>query len=104
MLDAFISARRKAAILLIAVLLVCGMNIAQPLPVHAVSGDISVHDPSMIAVDNCYYVFSTGGFMSIRKSCDLSSGWTYVGNVFDEIPFWIYKAIGSFPPDLWAPD
>ncbi len=103
MRNAFLSARRKAAILVIAALL-CGLNILQPRSARAVSGDNAVHDPSMIAVDNCYYVFSTGGTISIRKSCDLSSGWAYVRNVFDVVPAWIQDVIGSLPTDLWAPD
>ncbi len=76
----------------------------------ALSGNLSAHDPSMIKVGSCYYVFSTGdnnynkGNIQIRKSCNLSSGWTLKGTVFTTIPSWIKSQLGSTPGNLWAPD
>ncbi len=76
----------------------------------ALSGNISAHDPSMIKVGGCYYVFSTGdntyhkGNIQIRKSCNLSGGWTLIGTVFNSIPSWITAQLGTTPSNLWAPD
>jgi arabinan endo-1,5-alpha-L-arabinosidase len=73
-------------------------------------GDFRTHDPSIIAQDSAYYVFSTGdegglnhGTIQIRRSTDLAS-WKLVGTVFPDIPEWIGKELGSVPPNLWAPD
>jgi len=77
---------------------------------YAVSGNLSAHDPSMIKAGSCYYVFSTGdnnynkGNIQIRKSCNLSSGWSLIGTVFTSVPSWITTQLGSTPGNLWAPD
>jgi arabinan endo-1,5-alpha-L-arabinosidase len=81
--------------------------------VSALAGDRHMADPSVIRVGTCYYGFSTGfqggpghGSPTIRKTCDttLRTGWTYVGTVFTNTPAWITAALGSQPPNLWAPD
>lgn len=102
MTSALSGAQSKCGIILL--ILLCGVVGNAALPVYAVTGDLSVHDPSMIKSDGCYYVFSTGGAISIRKSCTLTSGWTYIGNVFRSVPSWTYDVIGTLPTDLWAPD
>ncbi|MGH2387246.1 MAG: arabinan endo-1,5-alpha-L-arabinosidase, partial [Chloroflexota bacterium] len=54
-----------------------------PSSVAAVDeGDNTVHDPSMIKQGHTYYVFSTGGGLSIASSTNLVT-WQYVGTVFD---------------------
>lgn len=82
---------------------------AQPAP-SQLTGDFRVHDPTMIKQGETYYVFSTGderglnhGTIQIRKSTDLAT-WKLVGTVFADIPAWIGTALGSTPPNLWAPD
>ena len=81
--------------------------------VYALAGDRHMADPSVIRVGTCYYGFSTGfqggpghGSPTIRKTCDttLRTGWTYIGTVFTNTPAWITAALGSQPPNLWAPD
>jgi len=74
------------------------------------TGDVRTHDPGMIRAGSTYYVFSTGdenglnqGNILIRKSTDLAY-WQLVGTVFETIPAWISDALGSTPPNLWAPD
>jgi hypothetical protein len=63
-------------------------------PAYALTGDIRMHDPSVIKVGTCYYGFSTGfendplnpsGSITIRKTCGgtAASGWTKVGNVWN---------------------
>lgn len=68
----------------------------------AAPGNVQAHDPSMIKQGHTYYVFATGGTIQIRKSTNLVS-WELAGTVFDRIPDWITKAVGTIP-DLWAPD
>ncbi|HYN93659.1 MAG TPA: arabinan endo-1,5-alpha-L-arabinosidase [Pilimelia sp.] len=82
-------------------------------PAAALSGDLRMHDPSLIRVGNCYYGFSTGfeggpgnGSVTIRRTCDprLYGGWTYVGTVWNQVPSWITARLGRTPPNIWAPD
>jgi len=104
---------RKDRFLLTAFIIMCLTIIYLSLGIRAafaVSGNISAHDPSMIKVGSCYYVFSTGnnsynkGNIQIRKSCNLSSGWSLIGTVFTSVPSWITTQLGSTPGNLWAPD
>jgi arabinan endo-1,5-alpha-L-arabinosidase len=79
----------------------------------ALSGDLHMHDPSVIKVGGCYYGFSTGfeggpgnGSVTVRKTCDptLYRGWSYVGTVWNSVPAWITARLGRTPPNIWAPD
>lgn len=99
--------------LLVAFLTVLGMVTAGPA--QALSGDIRMHDPSVIKVGSCYYGFSTGfendplnpsGSITERKTCDstAATGWTKLGNVWESTPSWITDKLGSTPPNIWAPD
>ncbi len=65
--------------------------------------DVGAHDPAMIWDGSRYYLFVTGGTLGVRSSSDMKK-WTDVGNIFKAVPTWISTAIGSKPPDLWAPD
>lgn len=107
--------RRRPALgaLLVAFLTVLGMVTAGPA--QALSGDIRMHDPSVIKVGSCYYGFSTGfendplnpsGSITERKTCDstAATGWTKLGNVWESTPSWITDKLGSTPPNIWAPD
>lgn len=62
-----------------------------------------VHDPSIIAVNGIYYVFSSGTGLPIRLSTDLVN-WSLDGQVFATQPSWITTTDPSAPNDLWAPD
>lgn len=73
-----------------------------PSPV-TLQGDLHAHDPSLMKANGTYYVFSTGGGLQMRTSTDLIN-WQYDGPVFDTIPAWVSKAVGSNVTDLWAPD
>ena len=67
---------------------------------HVATG---VHDPSMIHVGSTFYLFATGGRLSVRSSTDLVK-WSNVGNVFSAVPSWITTALGTTITELWAPD
>jgi arabinan endo-1,5-alpha-L-arabinosidase len=82
-------------------------------PALALTGDVHMADPSVIVDGSCWYGYSTGfeggpgnGAITIRKSCstDHANGWTYVGTVWNSVPAWITTALGSTPPNIWAPD
>ena len=105
--------RPALAAVLVAFLTVLGLVTASPA--QALSGDLRMHDPSVIKVGGCYYGFSTGfehdpldpsGSITIRKTCGgtAASGWVKVGNVWESTPSWITSRLGSTPPNIWAPD
>jgi len=64
---------------------------------------IGTHDPSMIHVANTYYLFGTGGLLSVRSSTNLAQ-WANAGTIFSAPPAWIKTALGEAIGDLWAPD
>ncbi|XP_006462652.1 hypothetical protein AGABI2DRAFT_119499 [Agaricus bisporus var. bisporus H97] len=68
----------------------------------ALTGNTTLHDPSMCRDDSGkYFVFSTGVGIEIRTSTDRTA-WTLAGKVWPEGAPWTdkYAANGS----LWAPD
>ncbi|MEN2740152.1 RICIN domain-containing protein [Microbacterium sp. X-17] len=85
-------------------------------PATALTGsNVLFHDPSVIKADGCYYGFSTGfendsddpsGAITIHRTCDATpaTGWSKIGNVWSSTPAWITTALGSTPPNIWAPD
>jgi arabinan endo-1,5-alpha-L-arabinosidase len=105
--------RRTAAAL--AILLIGAVQLVLAGPAHALSGDIRMHDPSVIKVGGCYYGFSTGfendalnpsGSITERRTCDktAATGWTKIGNIWESTPAWITAKLGKTPPNIWAPD
>jgi arabinan endo-1,5-alpha-L-arabinosidase len=107
--------RRYPAFAAIAVTLLTVFGLFTATPTQALSGDIRMHDPSVIKVGSCYYGFSTGfendplnpsGSITIRKTCasTAATGWTKVGNVWGSTPAWITTKLGQTPPNIWAPD
>ena len=91
-------------LILLSVLASLTVGLMAVSPSAALTGDIAIHDPTMIEADGCYYAFSTSYAISIRKTCDLTTDWTNIGNVFGLTPGWIKDVIGHTPQDLWAPD
>jgi arabinan endo-1,5-alpha-L-arabinosidase len=80
---------------------------AEPPELLALSGDLSVHDPTIIKAGDDYYVFCTGGFrgqgiVPIRKSRDLRI-WERDGFVFDKLPAWVADEVPK-ARNAWAPD
>jgi arabinan endo-1,5-alpha-L-arabinosidase len=74
-----------------------------PIVMSAQHLDIGVHDPSMIWDGSRYYLFATGGTLSVRSSAD-GLQWANAGRVFATQPAWIATALGAAPASLWAPD
>lgn len=80
-------------------LMAAGNAYPDPAPL---SGDATVHDPSMIQKpDGTYLVFGTHGGLEMRSSADGKS-FSYVGHAFSSVPGW--TTIYSPAQDLWAPD
>jgi len=64
---------------------------------------IGTHDPSLLHVAQTFYLFGTGGLLSVRSSTDLAK-WSNGGSIFSTLPAWIKSALGETISDLWAPD
>jgi len=80
-------------------------SVTQPI----LSGDLGIHDPTMIVVDGTYVAFYTGqegglyqGALKIKTSPD-GVTWKDVGALGKGIPAWVKPALGVKPPNLWAP-
>jgi arabinan endo-1,5-alpha-L-arabinosidase len=68
-----------------------------------VTGNITVHDPSMVkGTDGVYYLFSTHNGIEIRTSTDRTA-FTLAGSVLPNGATWA-TAYSSNVKDLWAPD
>jgi len=76
-------------------------------PIHAqrtVSGDLDIHDPSTILIeDGRYYMFGTGGGI-ISKSSSNRLFWQDGPSVFNTPPSWTFDAVPGFEGFFWAPD
>ena len=98
--------KRKLVLQVLSILAICiGLLSFNNTPAQALSGDIRMHDPSLIKVGSCYYGFSTGfeggpgnGSITIRKTCDttITTGWTYVGTVWSSVPAWITTRLRKY--------
>src|SRR5262245_7367087 len=81
---------------------------AQPLPQPKLTGDTSIHDPTWIDVEGTQLAFGTGerstagGAILVKSSPD-GVAWDDVGPIGEGAPAWAESAIGSVPPNLWAP-
>lgn len=73
---------------------------AWPLP-GTVSGDMSVHDPSMVKVGSQYLVASTHNQVELRVSDDRIN-FRRLGPAFRSVPAWWSRFSSS--NDVWAPD
>jgi arabinan endo-1,5-alpha-L-arabinosidase len=63
-----------------------------------------VHDPVIIKQNDTYYLFCTGGGISVFSSKDMKN-WTKEKPVFSKTPEWVNKAIPAFRGNsMWAPD
>jgi arabinan endo-1,5-alpha-L-arabinosidase len=73
-----------------------------PPTVVTLSGDLAVHDPSIIQASGSYYVFHSGPGILVKVSNDLMA-FRAVGSVFDERPAWVAESVPD-ATDLWSPD
>ncbi len=77
---------------------------ATPPPAKAIepTGFVNAHDPVIAKEGGRYYVFTTGSYIPMLCSNDMTQ-WEFCGRVFKENPKWVRDAIGNVT-DLWAPD
>ncbi|HEX6963048.1 MAG TPA: arabinan endo-1,5-alpha-L-arabinosidase [Lacipirellula sp.] len=72
----------------------------------ALTGQITLRDPSQIVKEgDYYYTFATGRGIVIRRSTDLVH-WVDYGRMFGAAPQWTTEVVSGFQPhyDLWAPE
>jgi arabinan endo-1,5-alpha-L-arabinosidase len=67
------------------------------------SGDLSVHDPAILAANGKFFLYSTGQGLRVHESTDLLN-WKLDSPVFVEKPAWITTTDPKDPTTLWAPD
>jgi arabinan endo-1,5-alpha-L-arabinosidase len=89
-------------------LLVTGMAHAQDAQ-PTLTGDIVVHDPSVIEVDGKFVSFQTGeeggiyrGAIRAKTSPD-GIAWTDAGSIGEGLPEWVHETLGYRPRNIWAP-
>ncbi|GIJ50889.1 arabinan endo-1,5-alpha-L-arabinosidase [Virgisporangium aliadipatigenens] len=100
--------RRAAAVLAVAsatvVLAAVGATAATYPNPGTVSGNVSVHDPSMAKVNGTYYVLDSHNGLEIRTSTDRTA-WRLAGSVFPNgAPAEVADYTGGDRKNLWAPD
>ncbi|HVW93462.1 MAG TPA: arabinan endo-1,5-alpha-L-arabinosidase [Devosia sp.] len=73
------------------------------------SGDLGIHDPTMIVVDGTYVAYYTGqeggiyrGAIRAKTSTD-GVAWKDAGAIGKGLPAWVQPTLGVKPPNLWAP-
>ena len=101
---------RAITVLLVAGSLAGLAACATPAGRVEVSGDLTAHDPALVAGANGapWYLYSTGdsavadGTIQIRVSADGHS-WHSAGTVWDTKPAWLTKAVPGLD-NLWAPE
>lgn len=87
----------------------CVANVAlaaenQPVP----TGDLGIHDPSVIVVDGTWVAFGTGnsgtalGAVRLKISSD-GIAWKEAGALGRGIPAWVKQTTTIKPTELWAP-
>lgn len=73
---------------------------AYPAP-GRVTGNVTVHDPSLVRMPSGYLLYSTHNGIETRFSSDRAN-FTLLGRAFSTVPSWVYSYNSS--GDLWAPD
>jgi arabinan endo-1,5-alpha-L-arabinosidase len=99
------SSKRRWALpaLLVLVLVLAGQSRALAA-FWNLSGDIAVHDPTLIKEGNSWYTFSTGPGIQVLKS-DNGTSWYRVPQIFLNEPSWWNSAVPAQKDlDVWAPD
>lgn len=77
-----------------------------PVPVGTITStrQTPVHDPVMVREKDTWYLFATGGGISVYSSKDLKQ-WRKEKSVFAETPSWVKTALPAFRgTSMWAPD
>src|SRR5947208_3164231 len=94
-----------AALCLSMATVAAGASTTQPV----LTGDLRIHDPTMIVVNGAYVAFATGfeggidqGALRIKTSPD-GIVWKDMGALGKGLPAWVKPALQVKPPNLWAP-
>lgn len=98
--------KRKLGILLVALMIVAStFSDARSYAAHwGLSGDVDVHDPSIMKEGNSWYVFSTGPGIQVLRS-DNGTEFYRTPQIFLTAPaWWKTYAPNQKPMDVWAPD
>jgi arabinan endo-1,5-alpha-L-arabinosidase len=72
------------------------------------TGDVRIHDPSVIEVDGKFAAFGTGvqgptrGAIRVKTSQD-GVNWTDAGVIGAGVPSWARQTLGYQPANVWAP-
>jgi arabinan endo-1,5-alpha-L-arabinosidase len=92
--------------LALALLLVAPLRAAEPQP--QMTGDVRIHDPSIIEVDGQFVAVGTGeqgpthGAIRIKTSLS-GTQWTDAGWIGQGPPAWAQATLGFRPLNVWAP-
>jgi arabinan endo-1,5-alpha-L-arabinosidase len=71
----------------------------------ALTGDVGVHDPSIVREGKDWYVFSTGQGIQVLRSTNGGTNWVRAPQIFLSPPSWWKSAVpGQKHLDVWAPD
>ena len=94
---------------LVAALLLCAAPAVAQQTQPALTGDVRIHDPSIIEVDGRYVAFQTGqeggvyrGAIRAKTSPD-GIAWTDAGSIGKGVPKWQRKELGYQSLNIWAP-
>jgi arabinan endo-1,5-alpha-L-arabinosidase len=94
--------------LLLLLLLLLGAPALAQTAQPAMTGDVRIHDPSVIEVNGAFAAFGTGaqgrsrGAIQVKTSPD-GVNWTNAGFIGDGPPKWANDALGFRPINVWAP-
>lgn len=98
--------KRKLTILLLALVVAATtFSDARSYAAHwGLSGDVGVHDPTIIKEGSSWYVFSTGQGIQVLRS-DNGTNFYRVPQIFLNAPSWWKNYVPNQTPlDVWAPD
>ena len=100
---------RKSSISLRHAAIIASVSLAAALPALAafwnLTGDIGVHDPTIIREGSNWYVFSTGRGIQALRSTNGGTQWSRLPQVFSSpLPWWRNYVPGNTSNDVWAPD
>lgn len=92
-----------------AIALVLALLLAAPAGAQPLTGNIAIHDPSIAVLDGGLVSFATGverapdgGQIRTKTSPD-GVDWQEGGALPGRVPQWVTEALGTTPPNLWAP-
>jgi arabinan endo-1,5-alpha-L-arabinosidase len=81
----------------------CGQEPVGTAPAEVKETFPRVHDPVVAKEKRTYYLFATGGGITMRSSPDKVT-WGAPTRIFPEPPKWATEAIVGFRGHIWAPD